>query len=108
MASAQPPGPRRSPGRGCEAYFVEEPGDIAPPLVPGAIWDRAAPGDPSERVESEASGVLVPPVPNDFGVNPRSLELPPGETRVSPVPGAICDLASPGEPSERVALLAAP
>ena len=83
------PGPASADPRS-RSYFVDEPGDVAPPLVvPGAIWDRAAPGDPSERVESEASEPLVPPVPKDPGAIAPPRALPPGETRESPVPGAI-------------------
>jgi hypothetical protein len=86
-----------------------EPGDWVVP-VPGAICDRVAPGDPSERVALEAPLSVEPDIaPLEDGCVPTPGPVaPPCMVPPVPVPGAICCLIAPGDPSELVAEAAPP
>jgi hypothetical protein len=84
------------------------PGEVVAP-VPGAIWPFTSPGEPWERVAS------APEVPVEPVVLPGETVLPvvplvpleelgpPGDSPDCIVPGAACDLMSPGEPWDFVA-----
>ena len=71
--------------------LVAEPGEFVV-SVPGAIWDFTAPGEPSDRVDSDAAPVAVLPLAPDVPVAVESPRAgPPGEVCEPMAPGADCD-----------------